>query len=101
MVSKRNHTDRIFIKEKTMWKVYKWDGHYIMGEFVSKHATEAAALKAAKKKINYARTERSKSTSFKARNEIVIWLDSINGTPMGLIIKKTKKKKGDETVSTG
>jgi len=72
-----------------------------MGEFISKHSTEAAALKAAKKKINYARTERSTLPSFKASNEIVIWLDSDNGTPMGLIIKKTRKKKGDETVSTG
>jgi len=72
-----------------------------MGEFISKHSTEAAALKAAKKKINYARTERSTLPSFKANNEIVIWLDCDNGTPMGLIVKKIRKKKGDEMVSTG
>ena len=36
-----------------MWKVYKWDGHYIMGELVSKHSTESAALKAAKKSIKF------------------------------------------------
>mgnify|MGYP003628450371 CR=1 FL=1 len=83
-----------------MWKVYKWNGHYIMGELISKHSTEAAALKAAQKKINYVRAERSELSSFKRRNEIVIWLDSDNGTPMGLILKKIRKKKGDETVST-
>ena len=84
-----------------MWKVYKWDGHYIMGEFVSKHSTESAALKAAKKKINYARSERSTLPSFKARHEIVIWLDDKKGTPLGLIIKKTRKNNGDDKVSTG
>ena len=36
-----------------MWRVYKWDGHYIMGKLVSKHSTEAAALKAAKKSIKF------------------------------------------------
>ena len=84
-----------------MWKVYKWDGQYIMGELISKHSTEAAALKAAKKKINYARIDRSISPSIKARNEIVIWLDGENGVPLGVIVKKVRKKKGDEMVSTG
>ncbi len=86
-----------------MWKIYKWNGHYIMGDLISEHSSEASALKAAKKKINYARSERSTLPSFKARKEIVIWLDADNGTPLGLIIKKTRKKtkKGDETVSTG
>jgi hypothetical protein len=84
-----------------MWKVYKWNGHYIMGDLISKHTTEAAALKAAKKKINYTRIERSKLPSFKARHETVIWLDAENGTPMGLIIKKTRKNSGDAKVSTG
>ena len=31
------------------WKVWKWDGHYIQGELISSHTTEAAALKKAKK----------------------------------------------------
>ena len=43
-----------------MWRVYKWDGHYIMGELVSKHSTEAAALKAAKKSIKFKNTEKLK-----------------------------------------
>ena len=28
-----------------MWKLYKWNGHYIQGDLVSKHASEDAALK--------------------------------------------------------
>ena len=31
------------------WKVYKYDGHYIQGELISKHTTESAAMKSAKK----------------------------------------------------
>jgi|TARA_R110000824_G_scaffold314654_3_gene501529 hypothetical protein len=87
-----------------MWKVYKWNGHYIMGDLVSEHSTETAALKAAKKKLKYARSEKSTLQAFKSRNETVIWLDAANGTPLGLIIKKTNKKskkiKGDATAST-
>ena len=85
-----------------MWKVYKWNGEYIQGELVSSHSTEDTALKAAKKTIKYARAEKSKLPTFKARNEIVIWLDDKGGTPLGLINKKTRKtKKGDAMVSTG
>ena len=80
------------ITEVDMWKVYKWNGHYIMGDLVSEHSSEAAALKAARRKLKFKRSERSKLPSFKARNEIVIWLDADNGTPLGLIIKKTRKK---------
>jgi hypothetical protein len=75
---------------KIMWKVYKWNGHYIMGDLISKHSSEEAALKAAKKKINYSRTERSNLPSFKTRKETVIWLDAKNGTPLGMIIKKSR-----------
>ena len=32
-----------------MYKLWKWDGHYIQGELISSHTTEAAALKKAKK----------------------------------------------------
>jgi len=83
-----------------MWKVYKWDGHYIQGEFISEHSTEKAALSKAKKKINYLKAVKSKLLAFKQRGEVVIWLDGEGGTPMGLIIKKTRKKKGDAKVST-
>jgi hypothetical protein len=74
-----------------------------MGDLVSEHSSESAALKAAKKKIKFKRLERSKLPSFKSRNETVIWLDAENGTPLGLIIKKTRKKlkNGDDLDSTG
>jgi len=83
-----------------MWKVYKWDGHYIQGEFLSKHSTEKAALTKAKKKINYSKAVKSKLIADKQRGEVVIWLDREDGTPMGLIVNKTRKKKGDAKVST-
>ena len=73
-----------------MWKVYKWNGHYIQGDLISSHSSESAALKAAKKIIKYAKAEKSKLPAFKARKEIVIWLDAKDGTPLGLINKKTK-----------
>ena len=68
-----------------MWKVYKWDGHYIMGELVSKHSTESAALKAAKKAIKFKKTEK-----IKKRKETFIWLDSDNLLPLGVIVKKSR-----------
>ena len=58
-------------------------------------------LNKAKKKINYSRAIKSKLPTFKARGETVIWLDKEDGTPIGMIIKKTRKKKGDAMVSTG
>ena len=36
-----------------MWKVYKWNGIYIQGDLISQHKTESAALKKAKKEINF------------------------------------------------
>ena len=84
-----------------MWKVYKWDGRYIQGEFISEHSTEKAALSKARKRINYSKAVKSSAPSFKQNKEIVIWLDREDGTPMGLIIKKVRKKKGDAKVSTG
>lgn len=84
-----------------MWRVYKWDGHYIQGELISSHSSEAAALKAAKKAIPYLKATKSKSRDIKARKEIVIWLDGKAGEPLGVIVKKVRKtKKGDEMVST-
>ncbi len=68
-----------------MWRVYKWDGHYIMGELISKHSTEAAALKAAKKNINFQKTEK-----VKRGKETLIWLDADNHEPLGVIIKKSR-----------
>jgi len=72
-----------------MWKVYKWDGRYIQGELISKHSSEAAALKKAKKEIGYIKAEKSQHD-----NETVIWLDGENGRPLGVIVKaKAKRRK--------
>ena len=46
------HSVGSFIGGK-MWKVYKYNGHLIQGDLVSKHSSEAAALKAAKKEIGF------------------------------------------------
>jgi len=68
-----------------MWRVYKWDGHYIMGELISKHSTEAAAIKAAKKSIKFKNTEKVKKGK-----ETFIWLDGQNSEPLGVIVKKSR-----------
>ena len=36
-----------------MWKVYKYNGHYIQGDLVSKHKTEDAALEVYADKNGY------------------------------------------------
>jgi hypothetical protein len=77
-----------------MWKVYAYNGRFIQGDLVSKHSSEAAAIKAAKKNIDFKKQVREKS-----KEEIVIWLDDDDGTPIGIIVKKIRK--GDEKVSTG
>jgi hypothetical protein len=68
-----------------MWKVYKWNGQFIQGDLVSKHSSESAAVKKAKKEIGFAKSQKEKT-----KEEITIWLDADNGTPMGVIIKKIK-----------
>ena len=90
-----------------MWKIYKWDGHYIQGEFISEHTTEAAALKKAKKTIKYLKATKRTSTGpsdVGGKKEIIIWLNGDGGIPLGMITKKinkkTKENKGDAKVST-
>ena len=56
-----------------------------MGELVSKHSTEAAALKAAKKSIKFKNTEKVKKGK-----ETFIWLDAENSEPLGVIVKKSR-----------
>ena len=77
-----------------MWKVYKYNGRFIQGDLISKHSSESAAVKAAKKAIGFKKKKREKS-----KEEIVIWLDGDDGEPMGIIVKK--QKKGGEKASTG
>ena len=81
------------------WKVWKWDGHYIQGELISSHTTEAAALKKAKKEIKYLKAVKSE---IDRKDEIVIWLDGENGKPLGVITKKVNKKtKGTKRIRQG
>ena len=71
-----------------MWKVYKYNGHYIMGDLISSHKTESAALKKAKKEIDFKFSEREKKN-----NQIFIWLDDDKHSPAGVIIHKTQGTK--------
>jgi hypothetical protein len=66
-----------------MWKIYKWNGHYIQGDFVSKHSSEDAALKKAAKEINFTFAEKSK-----IGKKTLIWLDDSDNMPVGVIVKK-------------
>jgi len=68
-----------------MWKVYKWNGHYIQGDLVSKHTSEDAALKKAAKEISFTFAEK-----VKRNKETLIWLDNGDHTPVGVIIKKSR-----------
>jgi hypothetical protein len=68
-----------------MWKIYKWDGHYIQGDFISKHRSEDAALKKAAKEIGFTFADK-----VKRGKETVIWLDDKNHNPLGVITKKTR-----------
>jgi hypothetical protein len=68
-----------------MWKFYKWNGHYIQGDFVSKHSSEDAALKKAAKEIGFIFAYKVKQGK-----ETLIWLDDRNHSPIGVIIKKSR-----------
>jgi len=88
------HSRAVFFIGENMWKVYKYNGRFIQGDLISKHSSESAAVKAAKKAIGFKKKKREKS-----KEEIVIWLDGDDGDPMGIIVKK--QKKGGEKASTG
>jgi len=68
-----------------MWKIYKWNGQYIQGDFISKHSSEDAALKNAAKKIGFTFADK-----IKQGKETLIWLDDQNHSPIGVIIKKSR-----------
>ena len=57
------------------------------GEVASLHKGYQAALKRAKKEIEYV-----KAVKDERPDEIVIWLDGEGGTPLGIITKSKKKK---------
>ena len=66
-----------------MWKVYKYNGTYIQGDLISKHKTKSAALKKAKKEIDF-----EHAVEDFRKDEKIIWLDAIDHTPVGIIISK-------------
>tara|TARA_Y100000592_G_scaffold65123_1_gene101327 strand:+ start:8799 stop:9008 length:210 start_codon:yes stop_codon:yes gene_type:complete len=68
-----------------MWKLYKWNGHYIMGDLVSKHSSEDAALKKAAKELTFTFAEKVSKNK-----ETLIWLDNKNHDPIGVIVKKSR-----------
>lgn len=68
-----------------MWKVYKEHNGYVQGELVSKHSSEAAALKAAAKSIKFSFSEKQKR-----EKKVMIWLDDVNHSPIGIIIKNKR-----------
>ena len=71
-----------------MWKVYKYNGRHIQGDLISKHHSETAAMKKAKKTIDFKFSEREKRI-----NEILIWLDDDNHMPIGVIVHELKGTK--------
>ena len=68
-----------------MWKLYKWNGQYIQGDFVSKHSSEDAAVKRAAKEIGFTFADKIRQDK-----ETLIWLDDNNHEPMGIIVKKSR-----------
>ena len=54
---------------------------------ISEHTSESAALKRAKKEIDFVTTSKEEK-----EGEIVIWLDGEDGIPLGIITKAKKKK---------
>jgi len=66
------------------WKIYKSNGRYIQGEYISKHRTKEKALEKAKKTIEYSHISYEEK-----ENEKIVWLDNKNHIPVGIIIKET------------
>jgi hypothetical protein len=64
-------------------KLYKWNGRFIEGEYLSQHKTQALALKRAKKEIDF-----KFSVKDKQKNETLIWLDDEDHSPVGVIVCK-------------
>ncbi len=71
-----------------MWQFWKWNGRYIQGDLVSKHKTKTAALSRAKKEFD----SEILFTEEKRKNEEIIWIDNLDHTPVGIIIKKGAKR---------
>ena len=66
-----------------MWKVYKEFNSYIQGTLIGEHKTESAAMKKAKKEIEFTSTDKVED-----KKETVIWLEDERKIPVGVIVKK-------------
>jgi len=75
-----------------VWKIYK-ENHYIQGDLISSHKTEALARKKAKEAICYSYTVKEED-----KKEIRIWLENKERMPIGIIIKT---KKGAKRIRQG
>ncbi len=71
-----------------MWKVWRENNSYIQGELISKHSSKAAALKKAANEIEYKYTVKEEDTE-----EIVIWLEDEDRSPIGIITKQKGTKR--------
>ena len=72
-----------------MWQLWEWNGSYIQGNLVSKHKTKAATISKAKKVLG----EDVRLTEEERKEETIIWIDSSNGVPIGLIRKPKGAKR--------
>ena len=70
-----------------MWQLWEWNGRYIQGNLVSKHKTKAATTSKAKKIFG----KNIKLTEEERKKETIIWIDSSDGVPIGLIRKPKSK----------
>ena len=71
-----------------MWKVWKEHNNYIQGKLVSKHSSESAALKKAASEIEFKYKVKEEDT-----DEVVIWLEDEDRSPIGIITKKKGTKR--------
>ena len=71
-----------------MWKLWREHNKYIQGELISKHSSEAAALKKAAIELEYKFKVKEEDT-----DEYVIWLEDEDRSPIGIITKKKGAKR--------
>ena len=70
-----------------MWKVYKAN-HYIQGELISQHRTEALARKQAIEEIEHSYTVKEETSK-----EVLIWLENEDRMPIGIVTKQKGTKR--------
>jgi len=71
-----------------MWQFWEWNGKYIQGKLVSEHSSKTTIISKAKKRLG----KDIKLIEDNRKDEKIIWIDSANNIPIG-IIKKLKGAK--------